>query len=145
MSLENNLDHKIFDEIEALVIDILLLPSTFFYNQNLKAFFTLLGLVKKAKEMATNLTNRSISHFFITIDNILLTHISSAHTACNISDSNFIIYIAINQYLSNRFYGIMIDINIFKYFTASYREFMTYIKDIKDTIINISKISAIYI
>lgn len=47
--------------------------------------------------------------------------------------------------MSDKFYGIMINTNAFKHFRASYKQFMAYTRDIKNTIINILKVGAIYI
>lgn len=39
----------------------------------------------------------------------------------------------------------MIDTNILKYSTTDYRQYMAYIRDIKDTTIDITKTSAIHV
>lgn len=119
-SPDNNLDDKGLDEIEVLVIDILSLPFTISNNEDSDTFYISLGLIEKAKEMATNLTNRSFSHFLMTISNILLNHISSANVACDIFDTNIFDYIATNPYSSGKFYEIMINTGISKHFTSGY-------------------------
>ena len=101
--------------------------------------------MEKAEEIATNLANRSFSHSLITIGNILSNHINFANIACDTINTDPFAYIAINWYLSDKFYGIMIDTGISKYFIAGYGQLMAYTRDIKDTTINISKVGAIYV
>lgn len=69
---------------------------------------------------------------------------NSPNVACKIININFFAHIATNQYLFNKFYKIMIDTGVSKHSIASYKQFIAYIKDIKYTIIDISKASAIY-
>lgn len=142
-SLDDDLDNESLDEIKALLVDILLPPSIILNNENFEVFFTLLNLVEKAEEMAINLANRSFSHFFITISNVSPNHINSANTAYNIIDINPFAYIATDQYLSEKFYKILIDTSVSKHSTIGYGQFMTYTRDIKYTTIDISKTSAI--
>lgn len=119
-SLNNDLNDKYFDEMEELVINVLLLPSTVLNNENSEAFFILLGFIEKAKEITINLADRSFSHFFIIIGNVLLNYIIHINTTCDMSDTYHFAYITINQYLFNKFYRIMIDTGISKHFTAGY-------------------------
>ena len=95
-SPDNNLDDKGLDEMKALLIDVPSLPSTILNGENFEAFFTLLGLVEKAEEIATNLANRSFSHSLIIIGNVLPNHISSANAACDTINTDPFAYIAIN-------------------------------------------------
>ncbi len=119
-SPDKDLNDEGLDKLEALVIDVLSPPSTVLNNENSKAFFISLGLIEKAEEMAINLANRSFSHSLITIGNILPNHISLANAAYDMSDTNPFTYIATNRYSSDKFYGIMIDTDAFKYSTAGY-------------------------
>lgn len=144
-SLVNNLDNKYLDEIKLLIIDVLSPLSRVLNSKNSKTFFILLGLIEKAEEMATNLTNRSFSHFFITIGNVSPNHINSANTTCDIINTNLFAYITSDWYLSDKFYWVMINTNISKHFTAGYGQFLAYIKNIKDINIDVSKASAIYV
>lgn len=131
--------------MEILLIDIPFLPSIILNNKNFKAFFTLLGFVKKVKKMATNLINKLFNNFFITIGNVLLNHINSVNAACDTIDTNIFAHIASNWYLSNKFYEIMINTNASNHFIAAYGQFITYKRDIKYMIIDISKVDAIHI
>ena len=133
------------DKIEALLIDVPSPPSKVLNNENSEAFFTFLGFVEKAEEIATNLTNRSLSHFFITIGNVSSYYINSANAICKIIDTNSFPYIATDQYLSDKFYKIIIDTGASKHFTAGYGQFMAYTKDIKYTTIDISEAGAIHV
>lgn len=108
-------------------IDILSLPSIVFYNENSETFFTLLSFVKKAKEITTNFANRSFSYFFITIGNISSNYINFTNTTYNIINTNLFTYIIINQYLSNKFYRIIIDTNIFTHYIMGYRQLISLI------------------
>lgn len=67
------------DEIKVLQIDVPLSSSTVLNNTNFKAFFQLLRLVETAEKITTNLTNRSFSYFFVTINNILPNYINPAN------------------------------------------------------------------
>lgn len=137
---DNDLDNGNLDEIEALIIDVPSLPSVALNNENSEAFFTLLGFVKKAEEMATTFTNKLFSHSFFTISKI-----SPNATYNNTIDSDCFTYIATDQYLSDKFYRIMINTNASKHSTVSYGQYIAYIKDIKNTTIDISKADAIYV
>lgn len=88
--------------------------------------------------MAINLANRSFSHSLITIGNVSSNYINSANIAFDTIDKNLFAYIAIDQYLYNKFYRIMIDTGIFKYSIAEYGQFMAYRRDIKYMTIDIS-------
>ena len=131
--------------MEALLIDVPSPPSTVLNNENSEAFFTSLGLVEKAEEMATNLADRSFSHSLTTIGNVSPNHINSANAACEIIDTNPFAYIATDRYSSDKFYGIMIDTGASKHSTAGYGQFMAYTRDIKYTTIDISKAGAIHV
>ena len=125
--------------MEALIINVLSSSSTNFNNENSKAYFILLGLVKKVEEMATALTNGSFNHSLFTIGKV------SPNSTCNIINLNFFIYITTYKYLSDKFYRIMIDNNATKHFIADYGQYMAYISDIKDTTIDISQAGVIHI
>lgn len=131
--------------MEALLIDVLSPPFTIFNNEKFKAFFILLGLVEKAKQMAINLADRSFSHYLIIIGNILSNYINSANATCDTINKDPFTFIAINRWLSDIFFKIMIDTGASKHFTAGYRQFMPYTRDIKDTTIDILKIDAIHV
>lgn len=105
----------------------------------------MLGFVKKVEEMNINLANRSFSLFLITIGNVLPNHISSTNTAYDISDINLFAYIVTNQYSSDKFYEMMIDTNASKHSIVGYEQFMAYIRDIKDTTIDIAKVGVILV
>lgn len=131
--------------MEVLLIDTPSPPSTILNNENFKVFFNLLGLMEKVEEMATNLPNKSFSYSLITISNVLPNHINFANATCNTIDIYFFAYMAINWYSSNKFYRIMIDTGTYKHSTASYGQFMVYIRDIKYMTIDISKADVIYV
>lgn len=105
----------------------------------------MLNLIKKVKKIVINFTNGLFNHFFIIISKLLFNCFNSANITCKINNTNLFAYITTNQYLSNKFYKIIIDINIIKYFIASYKQFITYTKDIKYMTINIFKVNAICI
>lgn len=107
--------------MKTLLIDILSSLFTIFNNKNFKAFFIPLGFIKKAKKMGINFTNKSFSYSFIRIENIPLNYINFANIIYNTIYINVFTYITINQYLFDKFYKIMIDINIFKYFIIGYK------------------------
>lgn len=60
-------------------------------------------------------------------------------------DSDLFSYIITNQYLFDKFYRIIIDTNTSKHYIASYGQYLLYTKDVRNTIIDIAKASAIYI
>lgn len=108
------------EEIKVLIIDALLPPSISFDNKNSKTFFNSLGLEEKTPEVATTLANKSFSHSLSIIGNISSNIINSVDTNCNTIDLDPFTYIATDQYLSNKFYRIMIDIGASKHSTADY-------------------------
>lgn len=108
--MDNNLDYKDLDKIKKLIIDILSPPLVAFNNKIFEIFFTLLSFIKKAKKMTTNVTNKLSGYFFFIIGNILLNYINFANISSEIINK---IYIAINQYLPDKFYKIMINTNLF--------------------------------
>lgn len=87
-------------------------------------------------KMTTNFINRLFSLSLFIISNISLYYINFANTICNIIDTNFMAYVITNQYLSDKFYRIMIDINTSKHSIAGYEQFKTYTRDIKNILIN---------
>ena len=136
---DNDLDDGDLDEMEALIIDVPSPPSATLIDENSEAFFTSLGLVEKAEEMATTLADRSFSHSLFTIGKV------SPNATCNTIDSDPFAYIATDRYSSDKFYGIMIDTGASKHSTAGYGQYMAYTRDIKDTTIDISKADAIHV
>lgn len=62
--------------------------------------------------MAINFSNKLISYFLFIITNLILNDINSANIIYKIINQKFFSYITINQYLSNKFYKIMININL---------------------------------
>lgn len=142
---DNDLEDENFDEMEVLIINVLSPPSATFNHKNSETFFTLLGLVKKAEEMATNLANRSFSHSLFTISNVLLNYMNSVYPAYDPIDTNLFAYIATNQYLSDKFYQIMINTSASKHSTASYGQLMAYTRNIKNTANDIAKANIVYI
>ena len=95
--------------------------------------------------MATNLIDILFNYFFTIISNVLHNYINFAIAAYKIIDINSFAYITIDQYLSDKFYRIIIDTGVSKHFIASYRQFIAYTRDIKYTTIDIFKISAIHV
>lgn len=81
----------------------------------------------------------------INFDNILLNHINSIYIICDIIGINIFAYIAINKYLFDKFYGIIIDTCKSKYFIFGHRQYIAYIKDIKNTTINIANVDTIFV
>lgn len=114
------MDNENFNEIKILIIDILSSPSATFDNENSETFFTSLGFVEKAEKMAINLANKSFSHFLFTIGNVLPNYMNSAYAICDSIDTNLFTYIAINQYLSDKVYEIIINTSISKHSIGSY-------------------------
>lgn len=133
------------DKIKAVLINILLSQSTVLYIKNSKAFFTLLELVKKAMKIAINLANRLFSQFLITISTVSSNYINSANAAYNIINKDFFAYIVINKYLSDEFYGIMINTRTSNHSIIGYEQFVTYLKKFKYMTIYIFKTGVIYI
>ena len=75
------------------MIDIPLLLSTHFNNENSEIFFILLSFVEKVKEMTINLADRSLKQFFFIINYILLNNINSIHIIYDIININSFINI----------------------------------------------------
>lgn len=84
--------------MKTLVIDILSPPSTSLNNKNCEVLFNILGFMKKAEEIAINLTDKSFSHFLITIGNISPNYICLTNVISDIININPFTYIIIDQY-----------------------------------------------
>lgn len=137
--LDINSNNGDLDDMKALIIDVPLPPSAIRNNENSKAFFISLSLVKKVEEMATTFANRLFCHFLFTIGKI------SFNVIYNTIDLDIFAYIVINQYFLDKFYKIMIDTKVLKHFTADYQQYIAYARDIKDITIDISKTNAIHV
>lgn len=95
--------------------------------------------------MATNLANTLFSYSLFNICNVWKNHMICTYAACNLIETDFLVYIATKWYLFDKFCKIIIDIDAFKLFIASDRQFIAYIRDIKYTAIDITKAIAIYL
>lgn len=62
--------------------------------------------------MAINFSNKLFSYFFFIITNLIPNDINAANIIYKIINKKFFFYITINQYLSNKFYKIIININL---------------------------------
>lgn len=118
--------------MKALVINTLLPIFIHFDNKNFKTFFTLLGFKEKIGKIGFIFGNKFFSYFLSTIGNVLFNFININNTNSNIINLNTFVYIAINQYLFNKFDGIIINIGTFKYFITNLKQFRFYTKDIKN-------------
>lgn len=99
---DNDLEDENLDEIEVLIINILSPPSATLNDKNSETFFTLLGFVKKAEEMTTNLANRSFNHFLFTIGNVLPNYMNSVYAAYDLIDTNLLLILpSTNTHLTN--------------------------------------------
>lgn len=96
---DNDLDDECLDDIKALQIDFPSTPFRVYNKKTFDAFFTSIGLVQKAEEMAINLANKSFRHSFITIGNILSNHIIFANAAYEIINTNLFPHITVYWYL----------------------------------------------
>jgi hypothetical protein len=88
-----------------------------------------------------NITSLQIS---LKIDHFLdLIHNSMKNI--NIKDIDSFIYMIIDRYISEKFYELMIDSEAPRTSTAEYEQYLTYHKDNKNDVMNISKTDAIHV
>ena len=121
--------------MKALIIDIepLLISPT---QEQTKLFFTLFRTIqhKKAINTAADLADQSFIYVITSIN----------PTAHHDDNSDLFAYIITSQYISNKFYRVMINTGVSKRSTASYKQYLVY-KKTYNTIINTSKAGAINI
>lgn len=95
-------------------------------RKNLKAFFTSFNPLSYAKMLTTSLANQLFSHL------LHKTAFKSAFKPTsndNQTDNRILfIYIVTNQYISNKFFRIIIDISASIYSIAEYGQFLAYSK-----------------
>lgn len=132
------------NKIKALIIDVLLYPLTTINNKDFNIFFVLFEPIKHIKVMATHFSDQSFSHSLINNGNYLFNDIKLSNTNYTFTNFHLFVYIAIKQYLSDEFYGIMINTRISKYLIVDYKQYKIYEKNIKNTSIRIFKVIAIH-
>ena len=109
----SDLDNNLNDELKALIINVPLSVSPNTRIKDVKRFIISFEAIKHAKIMTSNFTNRAFDHFFT----------SNSFTAFDDSTADMYLftYITTKWYISDKFYGIMIDTGASKYSTADYR------------------------
>ena len=113
----NNLDNKITDVFNALVVDID--PNTPLDEDNQAiAYYTLYGEIKpdNTTTIASELANRAYSHAVITINTI---------TDAFPTNIDPFVYNTTLYYTSTKFIGIIIDTRASKHSIAGYSQFLT--------------------
>ena len=114
---DNNLDNKITDAFNTLVVNID--PDTLLDKDDQAiVYYTLYGEIKPDNITATasELANRAYSHTVITINT--MTDVFPTNT-------DPFIYNTTLYYTSTKFMGIIINIKASKYFIAGYSQFLT--------------------
>lgn len=103
---------SIEDVVKALIIDVrFLLPSPLNQeNLNIDIFITSFETIYLTKIIITNFAN----HFFEYV-------IIGNNANLNRHKSNLFIYITLEKYTSDEFYGIIIDVGASKQLTAGYK------------------------
>ena len=104
--------------------------------ENSETFFISFGTLQHAKIMTVNFNQRAFEHELGIIEFLNKFHDSET------SDS--FAYVVSDRYISDEFYGIMIDTDASKYSTAGYEQYFAY-KAIYDVNIDSSKTRAIYV
>ena len=113
---DNNLDNKITDAFNALVVDID--PDTLLdKDDQVTAYYTLYSEIEldNVTAIALKLANKAYSYAVITINTIIDTF----PTNIDLFAYNMTLY-----YTSIKFMGIIIDTRAFKYFIVGYSQFL---------------------
>ena len=129
------------ETMENFILDAASAASTSPKPENSETFFTSFGALQHAEVMITNLNQRAFEHGLgiISIESLNTLHDSEASEA-----SDPFAYIVSDRYISDEFYGIMIDTDASKYSTVGYEQYLTY-KAIYDVNIDSSKAGIIYV
>ena len=112
---DNNLDNKIINTFNTLVVDMD--PSTLLNKDNqATVYYTLYSEIElnNTTTIVLELANRAYSYIVITIDTI----IDAFYTNIDLFIYNTTLY-----YTSTKFIDVIIDIKAFKYFTVGYSQF----------------------
>ena len=103
-----------------------------------ETFFTSFGALQNAEMMIINLNQRVFKHGLKIMNIEFLKKLHDSET------SDPFAYVVSNRYISDEFYGIMIDTDASKYSTVGYEQYLTY-KAIHEINIDFIKAGAIYV
>ena len=109
---------------------------SFFKIENSETFFTSFGALQDAEMMTINLSQRVFKHGL---------RITEPLTSHDIEASDPFAYVVSDRYISDEFYGIVIDIDASKYSIASYGQYLAYKAINDDATINFIKAEVIYV
>ena len=134
---EKNDDLNDLNEImKNFILNAIFAASTFFKSESSEIFFISFGALQHAKIMIINFNQRVFEHELGIIESLNKFH--------DFETSDSFAYVISDRYISNEFYEIMIDTDVFKYSTVDYEQYLVY-KAIYDVNIDFFKTEAIYV
>jgi hypothetical protein len=148
---ENSKDDDLNDEMKSLMIEFSSLSSPDKFSAT-KTFMTAFESMKTSKIMIIDLANRSFSHFLI--KQFIVLQIDLKDDEINVLQIDMKIidsfsYVTTidrsDRYTSKNFYEIMIDLDVSRFSTADYDQYLAYVKDNTDEKMNTTKAEIIHV
>jgi hypothetical protein len=153
---DQNTNDELIKEMKALMIEF----SSFslFEKDNAETFIIILRSMKNLELMTTDLVNRSFSHYLIDFhtdmndksssNDQIINHLQIClkkessiiviHTDMkNTNPDSFAYVMILDRYISEKFYGMMIDSNVSTKSTAEYDQYLTFKKNKIDSSIDL--------
>ena len=112
---------------------------SFFKVENSETFFISFGALQDAEVMTINFNQRAFKHELGIISIEFLNQFQDSET------SDPFAYVVSDRYISDEFYGIMIDTDVSKYLIVDYGQYLAYKAINDDATINFIKTEAIYV
>ena len=131
-------DDESDENIETFILDVISAPS-FFKPEISETFFISFEALQNAEIMIINFNHRAFKHELKIISIEFLNAFHDSET----SDS--FVYVISDRYISDEFYGIMIDTKTSKLSTVDYEQYLAYKTMNDDVTINSIKAKAIYV
>ena len=131
-------DDESDENIETFILNVIS-ASSFFKPEISETFFISFEALQNAEIMIINFNHRVFKHELkiITIEFLNAFHDSEA--------SDPFVYVISNRYISDEFYGIMIDTKTSKFSIVGYGQYLAYKAMNDDVAINSTKAGAIYV
>ena len=139
---EKNDDLNDLNEImENFILNAIFVASTSLKSENSETFFISFEALQHAEIIIANLNQRAFEHGLGIINTESL---NAFHDFETFETSDPFAYVVSDRYISDEFYGIMIDTDASKYSTVDYGQYFAY-KAIYDVNIDFFKTETIYV
>jgi hypothetical protein len=149
---ENSKNNELNDEMKALMIEMSSFSSL--KSSNTKTFMTSFESMKTSEILIADLPNRSFSHSFIKQFIIPQTDLKDDEVNAlqiDMKDIDSFTYLITHstsdlpdRYFSKRFYEIMIDLDVSRYSTTEYEQYLAYVRN-NDEKMDIIKTETIHV